>query len=291
MVPSDIDHTIDQLRRQLKSLQHSEEQVTQPDLVPTLRSALLKITRLAHDTDQLLQKSIKVEQPSTRTGHLRNLAELIGMPPYRSWTDEWDQLYVENLKLIGAWKEGMDQAWVAENEPISKWQVVLSGDISQMMNLGATQEEATAYTLLAARRFALALALRERSPRFAASEYALCRAICALSERQAHLPLVNLYYNLVGKNSLATSDPQWETLIEEDSAGFRGLCCSALVAADVANGDHHFTRSGFAVYNRTADGVEFVPQDSPVVMFEAAPPDEFGQHAPVMIKDGIYGKN
>ncbi len=268
-----------------------EAAADEEERVGQLRRALLELARARAAADDAITRLVKVSPPTTRTGHLRNLSELVGEAPNRRWQDEWPCLYRENLELTGHLEPHMDLAFIEQHETVDKWVEILeTSDIAPLQAAGATRDSALTYTLLAARRFALARALRERSPRFAASTYALCDAIFSTVARQPHgRPVQDLYYNLVGKNSLAMSDPQWENLIEADSAGFRGLCCSSLVAADVGDKPHHFQPEGFCVFHRDENGVRFIAQDSPIVMFEAAPPDEHGMHAPLMVKEGMYG--
>lgn len=262
--------------------------------VACLRSALLSLSAAQASADRALQELIDAGAPTSRAGYLRSLPELLPAPASAStWRDEWPELFSENLRVTGQEiDEPKDAKWAAQHESVQKWTDKLASDIQAVITLGAPRDEAEAYVLLTSKRFAMAQRLRERNPKFAASTFALTDAIVAQSMRQAAAAVVAppLYYNLRGLNSLVAGDPAWDRLTLPDNTGFRGLCSSALCAADCATSDHAFSSQGFCVYHREPDGsVSFLPQDSPVVKFESTPEDEHGLHTAVMVKAGVYG--
>lgn len=160
-----------------------------------------------------------------------------------------------------------------------------------------------AYTLLITCRDALARALRECDPCYAASTYALCDAL--FSQRAAHSrgaalatpPL--LYRHRSGSGGLAQDDPAWSRLEEPDATGFRGLTSSALVRAYCS--PSNFAVDGFRLGQLVdASTTEYSKCDSDVVCFESAPDDEHGAHAAIptawsksthMLENGVFPPN
>lgn len=262
--------------------------------VACLRSALLSLSAAQASADRALQELIDAGAPTSRAGYLRSLPELLPAPVSASaWRDEWPELFAENLRMTGQEvDESKDAAWAAKHESVQKWTEKLAGDIGAIIALGAPREEAEAYVLLTSKRFAMARRLRERDPKYAASTFALTDAIVAQSTRQAAAGVVApaLFYNLRGLNSLVRGDPSWDRITLPDNTGFRGVCSSALCAADCGTSAEAFSEKGFCVYHREPDGsISFPAQDSPVVKFESAPEDEHGLHTAVMVKEGVYG--
>merc|ERR1712185_152292 len=131
----------------------------------------------------------------------------------------------------------------------------LAPDIQWKLANGWAREHAEAYTLISGCLAApLAAAVRERSPRYAASTHALCAALAEQSTRLA-APAPPLYKNLTGEFGLATDDPAWAALLQPGASA--GLS---------------FVTDGFRV------SIDFVYklQDSDVVCFQSAPADADG---------------
>jgi hypothetical protein len=213
--------------------------------VGCLRSALLSLSTAQASADRALQELIDAGAPTSRAGYLRSLPELLPAPASpSSWRDEWPELFAENLRMTGQdIDDSKDAAWAAQHESVQKWTDKLAGDIGAIIALGAPREEAEAYVLLTSKRFAMAQRLRERDPKYAASTFALTDSIVAQSMRQAEAGIVAppLFYNLRGLNSLVRGDPSWDRITMPDNTGFRGVCSSALCAADCGTSKQAFS--------------------------------------------------
>ena len=104
-----------------------------------------------------------------------------------------------------------------------------TGDIEKYVNAGWRRPQAEAYRVLTAAPQSMAKALRDKSPRFAASTYELCSAFFYGAklqfERRDQLGLElppMLYANLEGPGGLARDDPSWSDINKPDST----WCCS-----------------------------------------------------------------
>ena len=172
--------------------------------------------------------------------------------------------------------------------------VVFKNSIDADVAAGWERADAEAFHVLQAVQPAMAAALREDDPRYAASTYALTdvfhRRVRMQEEASAAAP-PPLYRNLRGEFGLVGSDPSWANLLTADANGVRGLTSSALVNG--ACDDRNFKPEGFAAFGSTADGTNsYTTIRSPVVCFESAPTDERGMHSALMGRtDGYFPPN
>eukprot|EP00322_Chrysochromulina_rotalis_P013764 CAMPEP_0115837498 /NCGR_PEP_ID=MMETSP0287-20121206/5250_1 /TAXON_ID=412157 /ORGANISM="Chrysochromulina rotalis, Strain UIO044" /LENGTH=718 /DNA_ID=CAMNT_0003291007 /DNA_START=17 /DNA_END=2173 /DNA_ORIENTATION=+ len=225
---------------------------------------------------------------SSRAAYLQTLQEQIGPPPARTWQEEWHAINVERLLLLGNDKEDLPSY-----PSIEDMLRMASGNISLCVSEGQWErEQAECFWCLQAESAPISKALSEGSARYAASTYAFSGALFSVVQARsrtlptpAQLPPPT-YYPLRGKYSLCARDANWDRLEEPDVNGFCGLTSSAPVKTTGIAA--HFTPSGLGV-NIKVDGCsQLKVQDSPVVMFESALPDDHGMHAPVTILPGEF---
>ena len=81
-------------------------------------------------------------------------------------------------------------------------------------------------------------------------------------------------------NSLVSDEPAWETLLQPDRTGFRGLLCSSLTFGTCDVGS--FSEAGFNVQRYGADGVQYSFVDSDIVAFESGEETAEGLHEALM---------
>ena len=235
---------------------------------------------------------------SSRAGWLRTLDAQIGPPPVRPWRDEWVALSCEHFRMTGQ-KTEMSDAELAQNcRDVDSTQAYAGWNRSdietKIQALGWSREHATAYELLRQRCAPIALALREGSPRFAASTYALCAPLYRDAARQQSDAPQRVFANMTSwKKSgrqLLTSDPAWSDLEVPDRNGFCGLTCSSLSRFFVA-GDCLFQEQGMCIPDWTtgvdkSSGKRYTmrPADSDVVCVECQKTDAMGNHhAPILV--------
>jgi hypothetical protein len=231
-------------------------------VVTQLRRSLLSTTshveRLQKDLDTLLHNS-KVAG-SSRSTYLQSLASLVGPPPDRSWQDEWETLSFEYATQAGIHPDAIplhqDRQRFAARSNVPR-------AMQQLIAAGWPSEDAEVCVMLMSRASAIGAAARERSPRFAASTYALSRALSRARDHAAptaDAPLT-LYALL---HRLETLDPSWEELEVPDQHGFRGVCSAAPTQAGCS--PERFSEAG---------------GDFDWVGFVSAPDDALGAHSAV----------
>ena len=232
---------------------------------------------LVSQTQTALEALIEPPPSTSRAGKTKGLGELIG-GPRGSWLDEWVPLNVEGFALSG--RDNLaNEAYCKANSP-ERVKGNFKATIDGLVERGWPQERAEVYCLLGSAANAMCTALRERSPRYASSTYALCDALWAQRDTNALAPPPHFYWHLRGKWSLSEEDPTWEKLLLPDETGFRGLTCSALVLAERA--PPAFDEGGFKARIAEGNNMRYELMDSEVVCFESELDDEFGAHSAVL---------
>lgn len=281
-----IQAQIAQLSAQLKALAPEAEE--RAGGVEELRASLVASQNVVAQARAGVDQVVKVAPPTSRSGHLRTLEELIGPPPARSWKDEWDGWQAEmrgashdpekfGVEVYIAWGRGegpLKKGWVHQH-------------IEEVRSFGWPREAAELWRLLTLGRPMFARALRERDSCYAASTYALCEVLFRQRQRQvregvqAEVPHA-FYRHLddptgaLRAHSLVADDPAWARIETPDATGFRGLTCSATLLVD--SGPESFAEGGFCHPQMTGTATA----DAPVVLFESAPDDALGAHSPVL---------
>jgi hypothetical protein len=169
------------------------------------------------------------------------------------------------------------------------WLEVQRTSIDSLVERGFPQEQAEAYALLMPQTSTIGASMRTGNRSCASCVYALS-AVCfeARKRQSGNVDVPRLYWHLTGRHSLSEADPAWHTLLEHDSAGFRGLVSLAPVCG--FREPQCFTEAGFKcrVVDATA-GARMELRDSDVVCFESFPDDEFGCHAAVLTTSDLIG--
>eukprot|EP00966_Prymnesium_polylepis_P206873 4792082-Prymnesium_polylepis.1 len=162
--------------------------------------------------------------PAGVRDYLRPIGELIGCPspPGRSWRAEWVPLMIEWLYANG-YPSLANAEYVESNNSVTTNVGDYSSEIHALVDAGWCREDAEACTLLTNDgRPGMARALREGSPIYAASTYALCDVLVEQARRQAEAHQrcgsaapPRLYRNLQGRLGLLADDPNWLVLDRE----------------------------------------------------------------------------
>jgi hypothetical protein len=245
-----------------------------------LRTVLVSAQRVVSRTQEAIAGLVVPMPSSSGAGSLRPLGEVVGPHPPNSWLDEWVPMNVEAFTLSGRLLYANDH-YVRFNDTPERIKGNFAGTIDSMVERGNWQRaDAELYCLLGSASNAISRSIRERSPRFAASAYALCDVMWAQhATTSASYP--PFFWHLRGPQSLVEDDPAWASLEVPDPTGFRGLTCSALVLVERV--PHSFTDQGFRT--RVKNGNEVIGRielmDSDVVCFVSAPDDEYGAHSAV----------
>ena len=333
--PSDLLRELDRMRAESeKQKQHIAEQQRQinrlhgsvamsgipkksssgSDLLKVLRKDLMEAQQKVDSIKVLLNEKLPTEAKTSRAGYLRTLPELIGPPPQRKWQDEWVQLKAESYRLSGQGEGSVeaDEAYVREYDNFDKFvsQEWVQADTYALEQMGWTHERAECYTMLFTCVEALARALKDGDPCYAASTYALSETLFlqrrdadgedpsspspplprgmrdaarAAAEKAEKELYSKLYWNRTGLYGLESREPNWEFVMEPDGTGFRGLTSSSLTHATAD--PQLFTEEGFMVlYNdpETGESLAGCAKHSDIICFESSADDEQGSHSAVI---------
>ncbi len=58
------------------------------------------LSRVLQEKVLEIERSLELQQKSTRSGFMRTLKELIGPPPEKDWREEWEELNIEYGLLL-----------------------------------------------------------------------------------------------------------------------------------------------------------------------------------------------
>jgi hypothetical protein len=239
--------------------------------------------------DQLragINEVVEVAPPTSRSGHLRTLEELIGPSPRHSWKDEWDAMITEKDGSDYDRDTGGVEVRVAQGLDPNSW---IHEHIEEVRTFGWPRESAEQWRLLTLGRAPCARALRERDSCYAASTHALCEVIFTQRQRQvregAQAIVPHAFYRHLDDpkgasqaNSLVMDEPAWAGIETPDATGFCGLTCSSALLVD--SSPECFAEGGFCP---TPEEEKQKPAaDADVVMFESSPDDALGVHSPVL---------
>lgn len=238
-------------------------------------SAQLEAAKRAREVQKLTPSGTTARRGALCAAHyhyLRPLRELIGSPPAdRTWSDEWTALIEEHGALSGDWLRVLGTAepspaqvseWVRQHGSLASVEAQLHVQILAMEAFGWPRERARVVRLLSAFAPPMARALRDESPCYAASTYALCDAMFAQRAEQvdAGVRTPKVYRHLRGHLGLAQDDPAWERLEAADAAGVRGLTSSSLTMG--SSDPRCFDEDGYLVQVTRGAHVVYLPQVS-----------------------------
>ena len=226
---------------------------------------------------------------------LERLEAAVGLQPQHSWRSEWKSLDMEQDVLNGNDPEDEEHyqsgGYCAVAQRLSlphmgeciRWQV----------EAGWSLDDADAYTVLFNyARGALRAAISEPSPRFAAAQHALSRALsraalrCCVSPSFAAPPT---YANLLGSWGLASVDPVWNQLLGEDARPGLTFITEGMSGGEVANDETFPNADGVHVPITYDDGdTRWELQRTPVVRLISRPADRTGMHSLVPTSRTAY---
>ena len=314
----DSSSTEDPIEAALRSLQNCTAGGPER-LRESIQKTYLALSEM-HRSLELQLREAPFGRRTSRRAFLMTLSDLIGqLPTDRTWKEEWSNLAQEIMDTVGWNGVTVDSAaafppstpstlkrssgsqgslihrsgTLALSRGLTPEALIKlkSHQLEAMIAYGWSRDAAETFVVLSAASLPIAQALRERSPRFAAATYTICRQLysrCRVQTYNHAVPQM-LYCHLHGDASLTAEDDGWHHLLQPDDTGFQGLTSVALVTAtDIGQ---NFTPEGFAI--RLRDGLRifyevgtnttpYLPIDSPVVGFESADADATGAHAAVM---------
>jgi hypothetical protein len=155
-----------------------------PDSAKLLRSALADLERCQKLAQAALELCERKLDPTSRTGHLRTLQEMVGpRPEHRTWREEWVKMRAETKFLEGDTTK-IDEAYVMANQTIEQRREKVLKSIQLSVQDNWNWQRAEAYHLLSQCNRAIARALRDRDPCYAASTYKLCDVMHQQQEQQ-----------------------------------------------------------------------------------------------------------
>jgi len=140
------------------------------------RAELLRLRQALTGIKNEVAEAQNQSHTSTRTGFLEPLVKKIGNPPARPWENEWKALNVEFFRLNGELSKA-NEDYVHSNLKLQDWRNTRRERIKDMVDRGWTEEHSDAYMCLSGRGNAMSAAMNEKSGRYAASTFALSRAI------------------------------------------------------------------------------------------------------------------
>ena len=200
-------------------------------------------------------------------------------PKGRTWRDEWVDACTERSRLEGlqVLKDPRSYFEAGGIHSIEAMIQLCGAPIQWQSTNGWSREASISCTLICScLALPLAAAMHERSPRYAASTYALCEALAEQAQRlTAAAPPV--YVNLSGEFGLATLDPTWEALLRL-TPGISFVTKSRCIA-ELPTYETFPDKRGFRVGVTEGTCNVYELQDSDVVCLRSAPTDADGYHS------------
>ena len=255
---------------------------TQEGAISALRNVLSDAQSVISAAQGAIDSLLVAAPATSRAGYLVSCRELIGPRPLdRDWQDEWEELKIESYTLSGQ-TEFATHEYVRRHATIETTKHHFEASIQKLIDRGWPEDDATTYRLLSTVAGAIGHALSEKNDRFAASTYAMRRALYAAiprerrssrnsgsdagDERDGEHVAPLLYWHLRGQFSLCEGDEGWGHVDVYDRNGFRGLTCSSLVRVTREVGC--FDEAGFKVkVNRGGEEQYESVGDTDVVAF------------------------
>jgi hypothetical protein len=242
--------------------------------VESLRQHIYSQSISSQKASDLLLRKLPAGPPTSRTGYLKSMEEIIGPNPLQStsrkeWMMEWRQMYAEHKKI-----DSNDIDWNVIEFQMEK---TFKRSISIRMGSGWDRDTAEAFTWLSSieSRNPMGKALGECSSRYSKCTYALIRALgCIKALHKESPPPPPGYRHLYGEGSLSEADEKWADIEKTDANGFKGL--TANVFCRPIWKEKHFCNEGYCTRNENGTQ-SFV--DSPIVRFLSEDDDEHGMHS------------
>ncbi|KAL1521882.1 hypothetical protein AB1Y20_021533 [Prymnesium parvum] len=276
-----------------------EESVTESEAeVLRLRKKLQRAQQIADNAKAALVLLVPNDLSSLRSSYLMTLEELIGKQPSDvRFEEEWIPMNVEHYQLRPS--KHIDPSWgAAEIEVYVRQHRTLETFLSKfrqtsidtLIKRGWAAERARAYAILTVTSAPMSRALRERSPRYAASTYALCQAIYDSCADAGVAPMI--YRHLRGEFSLSSMDQEWNKIETPDQTGFCGLVSTAVTVGDCEAAN--FSEKGYMRRFQVGQEATYVLEPSDIVGFTSTSEDEHGAHSAVLTytdQTGVFPPN
>ena len=214
----------------LKTILNPSDPVLTQELLSNMSSLCAAAIALLSARDAHLEKMGKKAKRSNRSSFVSTLTELLGLRPDREWETEWQALNIETSLLFARAAGGpIDEATIAARAnafTIEKKLNNFSGMVKWQEERGWYPEHARGYTALTGSNgAALAEALMDRDPKFAASTYVQYEALMAAALRDKEIPPVVYCHLSGGPTSASTRAPQFSHIERPDAYGFCGFTC------------------------------------------------------------------
>jgi hypothetical protein len=265
-----------------------------------------ELIRLGQGRLESLHEKEQHAVPSTRSGFLLTLSELVGNKPSdRTWHAEWVALNLETARV-----RGFPVQDVAEYSGEGKYSYstklrTYDHQVQFARSHGASLDDAEASVALGGVCSSIiADSVRNRSARYAASAHALYTSVCNAAQRDRMRAVKTVadtgtgrvtpvtyktFQTIHGQGGLVTVDQRFATLATPDGSGFRGFTCPGEIHSfgnDDGFLDGMFPADGkpacFRVMNHGVGGWldlrEVGAPNADVVAFVNRPPDESGFH-------------
>ena len=210
----------------------------------------------------------------------------VGPKPQRSWREEWPALRVEELQKTGQFT-GETAEWIAKHKPPEVFLKHSAASVKWKCQAGWSLEHAEAETAISSNgHAAVGAAVREESARYAACTHVACEALLAAAKRLGE-PEPPCFRHLRGVMGLSLVDPTWLQLMAPDVApGFSFVTSTIAFASDHSDS---VTEQGYCVPLLDQEGkLSYRPQESDVVCFLSAAPDERGFRSLVQVSASGY---
>ena len=167
-----------------------------------------------------------------------------------------------------------------------------AGGIDWKVQNGWPREQASAFSVLSAYLPAsIAAAVKERSPRYAASTHILCEAMSTAAKRLKPTDVAPLvYWNLTGRFALSKEDPAWEALLsikDNSEAGFSFLT-NGIARGNMADSNSFPDDKGYYMAVNLGGQVVMELTESDIVCFKSAPTDGDGYHSFIQTSGASY---
>ena len=209
----------------------------------------------------------------------------VGPEPSHTWVDEWPRMHLEEYRLQGVRRS---LSWVRKHDRLEGAIARMRDRIDWKLAAGWEQADAEAVTCISSSGLsAVARAIHDRSPEFAASTHVLHRALVASACMNSGISQPEVYRNLTGTFGLATVDPSWSILLSAPKVGTSFVTCGITIASDSSDCFRTDGR-GFCVPIRVDGKAQNVLQDSDIVCLRSAPTDDRGFHGVVQTSGSLY---
>lgn len=225
--------------------------------------------------------------PAPTPVFVQSIKHAVGPEPTdRKWRDEYTAMRCEQVFLMCG--QVVDREAFGPTE-LAQCLCTFTPNMEAMLEIGWPRAASEAYAVIAnSCRMALARAVRDRDPCYAATTHLLCKAISQKAQ-ELTTAMPRMYKNLTGLFGLATEGPEWEALLEPNAAPGMSFVTTAIVPTAAPGRGSFPNDQGYHKSCHTpTKGWSWELQDSDIVCFLSAPADSNGQHSLVPLDEEEY---